>query len=172
MALPYFIEYLLTLQAPGGGRLTEYNVSQWMGTAFPPNTTLSYEGYPDPCYALIWFNVDFSPIMVPNAFDIFGEQYGARMIGGTVTALVLDHQFDWYIVITAASPYRGRIINNTPLLQWFETLNSFLIITSEENLKLLIEHLHKLTTGKMEGLAAQANGLLTAIAKAYQPRRL
>ena len=172
MALPYFIEYLLTLQAPGGGRLAQIGVTQTVIRAFPPNTTLTYESRPMAgSYATIWFRSHFSPIMVPDAFSGWGQQYGASLMSGTITKLTIDEEASYFIVVTESDAYRGQLTNNSGLIQYFEGTTAFLTISSEENLRLVIEHLQKLNMGKMETLAAEANRLLGAIAKVYPPRR-
>ena len=165
MGLPYFIEYLLTLERPGGGRLTHVGLTQTIIPIFPPATTLNYQSRPrQGMYATIWFKSLFSPVMVPNAFTLWGQQYGAMWMSGTVTQLIIEQGAEYLIMVTEGEPYLGSITNVSGLNQYWEGTTVFLNIASEEDLKLVRAELRKLTS-------AQANELLDLIEKKLPPKR-
>lgn len=165
MALPYFIEYLLTLQRPGGGRLVHVGLTQTILPSFPPNTTLDYQSRPRAAnYGTLWFRSHFSQAMVPNAFTAWGQQYGAMWMTGTLTQLILSEPADYYILVTRAEPFLGSITNITNLNQYYEGITAFVNIRTEEDFRLLRIELEKLKTSYLSGFAEEALKVLKAMA--------
>lgn len=160
------IEYLLTLQRPGGGRLVIAEGVQIVIPIFPPNTGLTLSAFPIASdYALIIFGVGYGPNMVPNSFQGYAQTWGSRKIQGTWTAEVITTELQGFEWITKGEPSLIHLENVSGLNQVFETDYVGLRIQSEEDYHLVIEALqHTATSAKSEQLASEANQLLRAIA--------
>lgn len=170
MGLSYFIEYLLTLQRPGGGNLLYEGWIQTIVAAFPPAISLSRRSTPrQGSYATIWFRSYFSPTMVPNAFTGWIQQYGATLASGVASQLVIDQGIDYFVVVTEAQPFLEQYTNISGLTQYFEGVSLFLSVSSKEDYDLLVKELDKLRMGNLEALAVQANALLGKMAQALIP---
>ena len=68
MAVPRIIEFIESLQRPGGnGFISEHGGIQVIVPFFPPNTTAAYTVTPlENTYALITYRDSFGHAMVPN----------------------------------------------------------------------------------------------------------
>lgn len=164
MGLPYFIEYLLTLERPGGGRLVHIGLTQTIVPAFPPGYTLTYHSAPqNNRYACLWFRSHLSPNIVPGAFTGWGQQYGASLMNGTLSELVVGQQSDYYIIVTDAEPYIGQLTNVSGLNQYFEGVTAYLDIETKEDMKLVRMHLERLTSSPIEPLVSEAVKVLGEI---------
>ena len=166
MALSYFIEELLSLQRPGGGRLLHVGISQFIIPLFPPNTTITFSTGPlGTDYAYIGYGASFGPAMVPSAFYGWGQQYGSRQYEGILTGWFTGRELDALIFVTSAEPAVGQVQNRTPLFQYYEYIAFVITIASEADYYLVLEALARLgTSAKSEQLAQEANQLLQTMA--------
>lgn len=158
----YAIEYLLTLQRPGGGRLVIPEASQILIPIFPPNTSLTLSVHPyGSDYSLIKFGLGFGPNMVPNTFQGYVQTWGSREIQGTLTAEVLNTELQGFVLITQSEPSVLSVTNISGLNQVFEIDSVNLRISTEDDYKLVLEALARLgTSAKLEQLAQEAVLLL------------
>jgi len=162
MGLPFVIEYLLTMERPGGGHLLHQGVSQTIIPAIPPNTQFVLQTLP--------FGTDYLDIVyasyvdlavVPNAFYGWGQYYGARSYEGTLTAGFIANPIDSFVIISRSEPAMALIQNQTALNQYYAGIVYFLSVASEDDFNLITEALARIgTSAKSEQLAMEANQLL------------
>lgn len=165
MILSPAVEYLLSRVDPGGGRPFPQEGTQLLIPIFPPNTTLSLEGYPTGDYAHIIYGVGFGSNMVPDAFTGYVQIWGGRYVSGTFTTRVLGSEIQGFVWTTMYQPLVFYITNVSGLNQVFELVYTYIRITSEENYFAVLEELRHLgTSAKSEQLAEEANRLLGVIA--------
>lgn len=171
MGLPRAIEYLLTLEHPGGaGQLVHTGVTQSIVPVFPPNTSIILSTSPKADdYALLPYYSGFGPAMVPDAFTVYIEQYGAAAYSATITSWMYSGLFpiESYIPVTQNHPSIVGITNVTTLNQYYESFSFFLRIATEQDWDVIQEALTTLV--KLEELAKEANGLLRIMAGRPQP---
>lgn len=162
--LSYVIEYLLSLERPGGGRLVFGGGSQLIVPAFPPNTTITLTVAPyGNDYAYIPYYSAFAPAMVPGAFWGWGQQYGNKQYTGTLGSWFLTNPspLDAFVFVTEAEPAIAQLTNQSPLNQYYEGISFFIAIASEEDYHAVLEALARLaTSARLEQLANEAVELL------------
>jgi len=140
MGLPYVIEYLLSLERPGGsGRLVAQGASQTIIPQFPPNTSVTLTAYP---YLNDWGYIPFysalSPGMVPGAFSGWGQYWGARQYTGILGSwFVMPGSLDSFLLVTQDQPALAQITNLTAVNQYYEGISMFLVISDEEDWQLI-----------------------------------
>ncbi len=166
MGLPYVIEYLLSLERPGGGRLVYAGGSQLLVPAFPPNTTITLTTAPfGNDYAYIPYYTAFGPAMVPGAFWGWGQHFGNRQYIGTVASWFMANSLDSFVFVTQSEPALAQITNQSPLNQYYEGISFFVAIATQDDFKEVLEALARLaTSARSEQLAVEANQLLRSLA--------
>ena len=168
--LPEIVNYLLTLERPGGGWLVYRGGYQVIIPAVPPNTEVSYTVTPLNAFAWLGWATRFGTDMVPNAFTGYIHQYGTTSYTGTLTQRIRDDAFDYFIVVTESQPTIVSVTNVTALNQRCEVIGDFLVISNEDDWELCLEALRRIYTSvKSERLAEEANRLLSAMVAGPRP---
>ncbi len=163
MGLPYAIEYLLTLERPGGGRLVNFGVSQLVIPVFPPSTSIQLTTSPwGDDYAYISYYSGFGPAMVPDNFTITLTQYGNLTYSAVISSLATGLILEGYLPITQSEPSISSITNITTLNQYYEGIVFFVRIATAADWELVREALA--TAVKSKQLAGEANRLLRVMA--------
>jgi hypothetical protein len=133
MALSPIIEFLLTLERPGGGRLLQSGASQYIVT-IPPNTSIVVDLAPElDDWLQILYLVSFDPVMVPSAFYAYGSNMGVRSYEGIATQWWTNTTVDTYVIVSERSPTEALIQNLSNLNQYYHGNTHFLSIRSEED---------------------------------------
>ncbi|MDO9579925.1 MAG: hypothetical protein Q7J06_05085 [Bacteroidales bacterium] len=162
MSLPYVIEYLLTLERPGGGRLVNAGAGELIIPAFPPNTTITFKTVPiEGDYMYISHRCGFGRAMIPEAFFVRVSQWGNMTYEGIVGSWLLNNCLDLFVSTTRSEPAQTQIQNLTGLNQYYEGLTFFLRIQTEDDYNLVMKALARMgTSARSEQLAEEANALL------------
>lgn len=166
MGLPYVIEYLLTLERPGGGKLVYGGVSQLIIPAFPPGAiiTLTTAPYGDD-YAYIPYYSAVGPAMVPGAFYGWAQQWGNKQYEGTVSSWFTANSLDSFVPVTQSEPAVAQITNQSALNQFYEGVSFFVGITTKDDYNMVLEALARLgTSARLEQQSREAIELLNRIA--------
>lgn len=134
------VEYLLALRKPGGGQLVRYGAMQFTIPIFPPGMSITWQTYP---YFGSYCSIDYwhrySPAMVPGAFTLVASHAGMVVQAGLVGASILAESHNTWLEITESSPYVVILTNVSGVNQFFEGLESFLLVDSEESLEMVRE---------------------------------
>lgn len=168
---PRLVEFIKSLQRPGGGRLGEEGAQQVRITAFPPNTTMQTTLRAAPIwYAAIGYRFMFGADIVPNAFT--GNIYNAGRIplSGTMSQRIIEEGLWGFQLVTANTPIMIELTNVSGLVQLFEFTVRFIIIPSAEDLGLIREALNDLAVEGGKQYRAEALRLLRLIARGSPPR--
>jgi len=164
--LPYAIEYLLTLERPGGGRLVQQGGSQTIVPVVPPNTQIVLNVFPlAGDYIDILYHNIFDPAMVPMVYFAVEQHWGQRTHDGTLTSSAMAYPIDSYIIISESEPAFVRIFNMSPVNQFYSGAIFFIAVKSEGDYNLVKEALRFAGTSQEEvQLARESNRLLRKIA--------
>lgn len=162
MGLSYVIEYLLTLERPGRGRLVYGGVSLLLIPAFPPGVTITFTTAPyGDDYAYIPYYNALGPAMVPGAFYGWAQQWGNKQYEGTVSSWFMANALHAYVPVTQSEPAIAQITNQSPLNQLYEGISFFIGIATEDDYNLVLEALARLgTSARLEQLGREATELL------------
>lgn len=147
MSLPFAIEYLLTLERPGKGRLVYVGYTQIVVPIFPPNTSIILTTTPwGNDFGFIPYYAGFGPTMVPDAFNVQIQQYGTANYRAAITAWTATglYQIEGFLLVTQAEPTITTITNISALNQYYEGFSFYLRISSEEDWGLVQEALAQL----------------------------
>lgn len=136
MLMTQMVQYLLAYRRPTGGRIVRYGATQTTIPIFPAGMTLVFDVYPAlNAHTNLYFWNRPSPAMIPGAFMGTTSQEGIEVTSGVARDLVLAEGHQIWLEVTQASPIRNIIINTTNLNQFFENLDTFLIVDTEEDMK-------------------------------------
>jgi len=168
MALPRIIEYLLSLQRPGGsGALVYQGAFQTIVPVMPPHTQIVLESYPlwnD--YIDIMYNAGFDPMIVPNAFYAWGSYFGNRTYEGIVLPWWLNNTIESFIIVTPSEPAVAYILNRSPLTQMYAAIANFIAIATVDDFNIVLGEIKNMaTSSKSDELAQDANNLLKQLVK-------
>ena len=142
MALPYIIEYLLSLRRPSGGNLVHMGASQTLIPQVPPYAEFVLREFPaEGDYLDIVYKSWVDPSVVPGAFYGWLQYFGNRIIEGTFTPGFMAWQWDGLVFISQAEPATISIRNNTALYQYYAGISIFVAITSVEDFNTVLEYL-------------------------------
>lgn len=160
------IEYLLSLERPGGGRLVYAGGSQFIVPAFPPNTAITLTTAPfGNDYAYIPYYAAIGPAVVPGAFWGWGQHFGNRLYTGVIASWFMQNALDSFVFVTESEPAIAQLTNQTALNQYYEGISFFVAIASEDDYHRVLEALARLgTSARTEQLAIEANRLLRKLA--------
>lgn len=165
MFLPFAIEFLLTLERHGGGRLLQQAMQQQAIPNFPPNYTVSLSIPPGTnTYCNIVYFEGFDRNIVPNAFRWSLMQYGTRMSQGILTRGFIETGAACFGIITRAEPAVITITNLTNLFQWYESTVAFLSVDTIQDFAIVKDALLRIgTSTRLEALADQSRQALQII---------
>ena len=164
--LPYAIEYLLTLERAGGGRLVQQGASQVIIPILPPYSQVVLTSAPwGQDFVDIGFLSVFDTGMVPMSYYAVEQHWGNRTMDGRLPGTILNNPFDTFIIISDAEPIYLRIVNMSPLNQFYAGVVFFVGVRSAGDYELVKEALRRAGTSKeQEQLAIESNRLLRRIA--------
>ena len=162
MGLPYVIEYLLTLERVGGGRLVYQGVSQTVIPAVPPYTQFVLQAFPfETDYLDIIFESHIDTAVIPGVFYGWGQHFGSRTYEGVFTQGLINNPLNSLVVISQSQPALALVENLTALNQYYAGRVFFLTVSSAEDYEEILEALARIgTSARSEQLAAEANRLL------------
>ena len=143
MALPYVIEYLLSLRTPSGkGSLVHQGGSQTEIPIVPPNTQFVLEVFP---FGSDYFDIVYAswidPSVVPGAFYGWGSYFGSRTAEGNLITGMTTYPLDSFVFISESEPAQALIRNNTALNQYYAGVAYYISIASEGDYDLVIKAL-------------------------------
>lgn len=135
------VEYLLAVRAPGSrSPLCRLGQHTTRIDTFPPNFSVSFTTAPSlGSYAAILYKGSWSPNMVPDAFYYEAYQLGIEFGGISLSALPLDGFINVWLILTEAAPATTTVTNLTPLLQYYEGSNEYILIDSEPTFQEVLE---------------------------------
>jgi len=130
-------EYLLSVEKPEGGKLVRHGGTIIRIPTFPPNFSWTWTVYPrNNAYANIQYGFLISPAIVPGAFYLESRQAGVLFSGGFVNEMSFRFTNLW-IDFTEANPIVTTITNVTPLVQYWENANAYMVIATEDDYKIV-----------------------------------
>lgn len=173
MGLPYVIEYLLSLERVGGGRLVYMGISQTVIPAVPPYDQFVLQVFPfETDYLDIIFASYIDTAVIPEAFYGWGQHFGSRTFEGVFTQGFIDNLIPSLVVVSQSQPALALIENLTALNQYYSGRVFFLTVSSAEDYEEILEALARIgTSAKSEQLAAEANQLLRQLVVVPPPPR-
>lgn len=140
MNMPPLVEYLLAVPHPKGGtgKLCQMGYTHLVVNAWPPGITLRYTAFPKGnIYCCIDYYGMFSPSMVPEAFLINITHSGLSIAEQTAGTVDLREGTNYWVEVTHNNPIRNVVTNVSGLVQFFESLDMYLMIQSEEDYNLV-----------------------------------
>lgn len=136
--MSHLVEYLLAFQRPGGGKLCRLGVIETLIPIFPPGLTITWEILPEfGSYANIEFWYRISPSVVPGVFDWDCTHYGAEIRTGILHSLSTAQGYNVWIEITDQHPIISTFTNVSPVNQFFDSVDFFLVVDSEADLNII-----------------------------------
>jgi hypothetical protein len=132
------IESLLAYEKlVGGGKVCRLGKIQTIIDPLAPWESLTYEvtPYPTAYMNIAWWH-ELSPDMVPGAVTLTLYQRGMEIQVSGVTEL-LTHGDNMWIELNTSNPVVVNVVNNTPLNQYVEMLDLFLIVDTKDNLLII-----------------------------------
>lgn len=162
------IEYLLALEKPGGGKLVRYGVMLVTVPVFPPGMSLTFTITPYfNSYASIEYWHRFSPAIVPGTLLWDSRHSGMEICAGVCGAVATADGHNLWVEITESDPIITDVTNISGVNQFFETLDFFLLVDTEDDLKIVKEVIRKWgSIGKIEDQLDETNRLLRALIEA------
>jgi len=130
------VQYLLAYRKSGGGRIARMGIAQTTVPIFPAGLTVIFDLFPaGRAYANLYFWHRASPAVVPGVFNWTTAQEGMEVLVGIVRDMILAEGHEIWLEVTQAQPIRTIITNTSNLNQFMETVDMFLIIDTEEDMK-------------------------------------
>ena len=129
------VESLLAYTDPYGGKVCRLGTVQIIIPVLPPGATVVLQSAP---FFNAYMNIDFShilsPDVVPGTIDWVGYQRGMERQARTLGTLSAQESESAWIEYTIADPLVIEVTNTSPLNQYFEALDLFLIVDTKTNL--------------------------------------
>lgn len=145
MALPRLIEFIESLQKPGGGFIAEEVTGMVQFTDFLPGVTADITITPPAGqYAYFGYRLFFSQQIVPNAFRTTFQWYGHTAQTGNITDIHLREGIEAFIVITRAAPLYISATNISGLVQHATILYFAAMVRTQEEYLLVLQALDEL----------------------------
>jgi len=118
----------------------------------------------------IIFNFRIDPTVVPNVIYIETSLSGSYLMSALIDPGILSHEIATWAVLSQRNKMYARIVNISPLMQFYREDDMFIIITNEQNYKQVLEELTKVTsapvTDSLHALMDEATSLKEAMIKA------
>lgn len=163
MTIPHIIEYLLS-RPRGDGFLVTQSATQIIVPSFPPQTEITLTSGPGGSdFANIAYETRLHPRVVPDAFWGIAEYTGHRVISGILSELMYPAMMESFLIVTDAQRGVATIRNRTNIPQFYGGAVVVVVIRTEEDYHEVIKELERVGSQKMEGLAKEANDLLSAL---------
>lgn len=151
MALSYWIETLLTLPAPYSDEpraLVQQIGVEYLYPIVPPNAEAYFITTPPPVaaargfsfYIGIFYRIRFGDI-VPGTFQITIVASGLTAFSGVATGSNLTEGIDYLYFMTPGTSTTVYITNLTNMNQFFEMISQYLIVSTEEDWKILKKYM-------------------------------
>jgi len=157
------IEYLLS-RSRGQGYLVNQSVSQTIVPAVPAGIEFSLSLLPvSNDYANLVYDSALNPDMIPNTFYGTGQYAGNQVVSGILTSNWIHQMNASYLIVSRTLPAVLTIRNRTNVPQFYGGITYFLSIKTEGTYKEVLDELERVSSSKMEGLAKEANQLLTIL---------
>jgi hypothetical protein len=107
--------------------------------------------------------------MIPNAFYGYLQVKGFRPTDGTIGQRMLSETHDTFIILRQSQEAVTRLVNKTPLVQYYEGDIKYLAAKSETDFHTAMTALDRLATSKrLESLGADGVNTLTQMKNAMQ----
>ena len=135
MALSSLIEFLATLERPGGGVIAEPNLDQTIAPAVMPGQILGLD-YPPPqgTFAYVVYRMSWHGL-VPNVFTLNLLKGGSPIFDVVMTQNITLDALDCFFIASASSPLRLEVENISGIQQYYEHLFLLLTIPTNEDLQ-------------------------------------
>ena len=158
------IEYLMALRRPGGGKLCRFGVQLFTIPILPPlmSVTVTVTPYFG-SYMSIEYWHRFSPAIVPNTVEWTVRHGGMEIASGLVSQVATDESHNFWLEITESDPSVATITNVTPVNQFYETLDHFLLVDNEEDYLRVKEVIRNWGNDNVLAALRETNQLLRAI---------
>lgn len=158
-------EYLLAYTTPKGAKLCRLGIVLITVPIFPPNFTITWNVAPYfGAYCNIWLWHRLSPAIVPNTLLFTSHHRGMVMTSGLIAVLGVAEPHELWLEVKETEPINTTITNVSPLNQYLETLDFFLIIDTESDYKALMDVVRNWgSVGELYKQLAETNRLLTAL---------
>ena len=128
------IEYIASLQRPGGGLIVSQAHRQDLIVGFPPSTTSFFYTAPaEGLFAMIVYNYQFGE-MTPNAFSYSFNYTGVWVSNGILTRDMLERNIDFFMVITRVNPILLYITNRDVIPHQWEANMYYLTVSTWEDM--------------------------------------
>ena len=158
------VEYLLSLNRPGGGRLCYQHRMQFLIDPYPPLTQLLWSLAPPlNSYAAIKYSGTVSENTIPGAFFMEAVHAGNLYISGFIEADWMREYLAYFLMFTRSEPIYFRLVNTSTLNQQFIGTQWSLLITTEQDLQAINRHLAEYSANVTGKLAQETNQLLRQI---------
>ena len=161
MALTHIVGYLLSRDFGSGG-LVSMSGTQMMVASFPPLAQVTITSGPfGSDYANIYYHMVSHPRMVPDAFSVTLQYSSLNVQTGIASGT--PEEVDGILLVTRAKTASTTLRNRTNMNQFYGGIAQFLVIRTQSDFLKVVEELDRMSSSKMEGIAIEANQLLTAI---------
>ena len=162
------IEYLLAYERPGGGKIARFGGILITVPIFPAGMTITFSLFPYfNAYANIEFWQRFSPAIVPGALYFDSRHQGIQVQLGVFGTTLNSESHNTWIEVTESAPITTTITNISGVNQFFESVDSFLIVDSEADFKLIKKIIGEWGfMGNLKEEATETNRLLRALVEA------
>lgn len=146
-------EYLFALRVKKtSAPLCRFGMTLSRINSFPPNTRVTYDRFPAlGSYAAIQYFLAWSQAMVPDAFYYESHQEGVEASGFLLSAGIISRGYNVWMVLTEAKPMTVTLENVTPLVQYHEAGNIYLLVDTEDTFKIVLEEIENWSAHKGVG---------------------
>jgi len=134
MAMQALVEYIKSLQRPGGGHLVHQGSDQGIVAAYPPGLRFIVDFTPpDPIYAYIVYYLGLAGL-VPGVFRKTVYQAGAPVFSAIIGQNQIRDGIDFFIITTHNQPFRIELENISTLNQYYEHFILLLVVATSQDL--------------------------------------
>jgi len=160
--MSHLIEYLIAAQRPGGGHLVKFGGQSVQVPVFPAGLSVSATYAPDDtAYAIILYYQRFSPVLVPNAFEIATSHSGMQVSVGALDSTMISEGHNLWIVSTHPESLLATWTNVSGINQFFEIEHAFIIVESREDMHIVDDIIRDWgSSSRMVSIQEQTNRLL------------
>jgi len=140
MQLSPLVEYLLAYHDEGGHPICKLTTLIITVPTFPPGANVVWNTAPVPnIYGQVNFYMRISPSITPDAFILDINAAGFQLIGGIMGTLAISEGWNIWVEALVGDTITNTVTNITPLNQYLQVVNFFLIIPTQENYKKMLD---------------------------------